>query len=166
MMMTTKLFRVGTMRLGHALIAALTILAPVNASAQALYGSLVGNVVDESGAVVPGATVAITQKETNQTREQATPVNGAYSFPNLAPGTYDVVVTLPGFRTFATRDITVSVGAIVRVDARLALGSLEESVVVTAEAIKACSRSLRACRSRIIFRSAASTTRHGRCRFR
>ena len=57
------------------------------------------------------------------------PRTAAYSFPNLAPGTYDVVVTLPGFRTFATRDVTVNIGAIVRVDARLALGSLEESVV-------------------------------------
>src|SRR5688572_21239644 len=132
--MTTKLFRVGTRLLGYAIIAGLTILAPVNVSAQALYGSLVGNVVDETGAIVPGATVAITQKETNQTREQPTSENGAYSFANLAPGTYDVVVTLPGFRTFTTRDITVNIGAIVRVDARLALGSLEESVVVTGEA--------------------------------
>lgn len=122
------------MRLGYALIAGLTILAPVPVQAQALYGSLVGNVVDETGAVVPGATVAITQKETNQTREQPTSENGAYSFANLAPGTYDVVVTLPGFRTFANRDVRVNIGAIVRVDARLALGSLEESVVVTGQA--------------------------------
>ena len=120
--------------LGHAIVAALIVFAAVDVSAQALYGSLVGNVVDESGAIVPGATVAITQKETNQTREQSTPENGAYSFPNLAPGTYDVVVTLPGFRTFATRDVTVNIGAIVRVDARLSLGTLEESVVVTGEA--------------------------------
>ena len=100
-------------------IAVVLVTAVANVGAQALYGSLVGNVVDETGAVVPGATVAITQKETNQTREQPTSVSGAYSFPNLAPGTYDVVVTLPGFRTFASRDITVNVGAIVRVDARL-----------------------------------------------
>ena len=112
-------------------IALVFMAAVANAGAQALYGSLVGNVVDESGAVVPGATIAITQKETNQTREQPTAVNGTYAFPNLAPGTYDVVVTLPGFRTFASRDITVNVGAIVRVDAKLALGTLEESVVVT-----------------------------------
>jgi hypothetical protein len=114
-------------------IAVVLVTAVANAGAQALYGSLVGNVVDETGAVVPGATVAITQKETNQTREQPTAVNGTYAFPNLAPGTYDVVVTLPGFRTFASRDITVNVGAIVRVDAKLALGTLEESVVVTGE---------------------------------
>jgi hypothetical protein len=121
-------------RLGRAtLVAALLVVTAVNVHAQALYGSLVGNVTDETGAIVPGATVTITQKETNQTREQITPENGTYSFPNLQPGTYDVVVTLPGFRTFATRDITVNVGAIVRVDARLALGTLEESVVVTGE---------------------------------
>ncbi len=114
-------------------VAIVLVTAVTNAGAQALYGSLVGNVVDETGAVVPGATVAITQKETNQTREQPTAVNGAYAFPNLAPGTYDIVVTLPGFRTFASRDVTVNVGAIVRVDAKLAVGTLEESVVVTGE---------------------------------
>jgi hypothetical protein len=97
--------------------AALMMVAAGSVQAQALYGSLVGNVVDDSGAIVPGATVTITHKETNQTREQSTPENGTYSFPNLAPGTYDVVVTLPGFKTFATRDITVNIGAIVRVDA-------------------------------------------------
>ena len=116
------------------LVAALVMVTAGIVQAQALYGSLVGNVVDDSGALVPGATVTITHKETNQTREQATPENGTYSFPNLAPGTYDVVVTLPGFRTFTTRDVTVNIGAIVRVDAKLALGALEESVVVTGEA--------------------------------
>jgi hypothetical protein len=114
--------------------AVLAVTAAAVADGQALYGSLVGNVVDDTGATVPGATVAITHKETNQTREQPTSENGAYSFPNLAPGTYDVVVTLPGFKTFSSRDITVNIGAIVRVDARLALGTLEESVVVTGEA--------------------------------
>jgi Carboxypeptidase regulatory-like domain/TonB dependent receptor len=120
--------------MARALLAGLILFAAVNVHAQALYGSLVGNVVDDTGATVPGATVSITQKETNQTREQPTSENGAYSFANLAPGTYDVVVTLPGFRTFASRDIIVSVGAIVRVDARLGVGALEESVVVTGEA--------------------------------
>jgi len=115
-------------------LAGLIVLVSVNANAQALYGSLVGNVVDETGAIVPGATVTIAQEETNQKRQQITPENGAYSFPNLAPGTYDVVVALSGFKTFSTRDIAVRIGAIVRVDAKLALGSLEESVVVTGNA--------------------------------
>src|SRR5688572_21848912 len=93
--------------LGHAVVAGFMVFSATNANAQALYGSLLGNVVDETGAIVPGATVAITHKQTNQTREQPTSESGAYSFANLAPGTYDVVVTLPGFRTFTTRDITV-----------------------------------------------------------
>jgi hypothetical protein len=122
-------------RLGRAvLVGGVLMVTAVNVHAQALYGSLVGNVVDQTGAIVPGATVTITQKETNQTRAQTTPENGAYSFPNLQPGTYDVVVTLPGFRTFTTKDVTVAIGAIVRVDAKLALGALEESVMVTGEA--------------------------------
>lgn len=121
-------------RLVLAVFSGLILLAAADVRAQALYGSLVGNVVDETGAIVPGATVTITQRETNQTREQTTPDNGTYSFPNLAPGTYDVVVTLPGFKTFSTREVAVRIGAIVRVDAKLALGTLEESVVVSGEA--------------------------------
>src|SRR4030095_16187145 len=94
-------------------VAALLMVTAGSLHAQALYRSLVVNVVDDSGAIVPGASVTITQKETNQTREQTTPENGTYSFPNLQPGTYDVVVTLPGFRTFTTKDVTVAIGAIV-----------------------------------------------------
>jgi hypothetical protein len=119
---------------GHAILATVLVLVSADAPAQALYGSLVGNVVDDTGAIVPGATVTITETATNQTRSQTTAENGAYSFPNLAPGTYDVVVTLPGFKTFSTRAIAVRIGAIVRVDAKLAIGTLEESVVVSGEA--------------------------------
>ena len=70
-------------RLGHAvLIAGLMTVTASSVHAQALYGSLVGNVADESGAVVPGATVTITQKETNQTREQ--PTSGSVTEPGWA----------------------------------------------------------------------------------
>ena len=88
-------------RISHLVLAALIVLVSENAGAQALYGSLVGNVSDGSGGRIPGATVTATRKETNQTTEQTTPENGNYSFTNLLPGTYDVVVTLPGFKTFA-----------------------------------------------------------------
>src|SRR3954453_15833525 len=109
----TTRFRDHRTRFGPAVLAGLIVLVSVNANAQALYGSLVGNVVDETGAIVPGATVTITKEERNQKRQQITPENGAYSFPNLAPGTYDVVVALSGFKTFSTRDIAVRTGAIV-----------------------------------------------------
>src|SRR4051812_38271955 len=73
---------------------------PAAASAQVLYGSIVGNVTDESNLAVPGAAVKITQSETNQSREAVTNEAGAYTFPNVAAGTYEVDVTLPGFQQF------------------------------------------------------------------
>src|SRR5262245_15477010 len=104
------------------------------AYAQSLYGSLVGNVTDPTGLAVPGATVTITQAETNQTREATTTDTGAYNFPNLAPGTYRVDVTLPGFQPFSTRGVLVQQGNAVRVDAKLNVGSLQEAIVVSGTA--------------------------------
>jgi hypothetical protein len=105
------------------------------AGAQVLYGSIVGNVTDESNLAVPGAAVKITQSETNQSREAVTNDAGAYSFPNVAAGTYQVDVTLPGFQSFRASSITVRVNTAVRVDARLTLGTIQEAVTVTGNAV-------------------------------
>ena len=115
--------------ISHFVLAGLIALMSENAGAQALYGSLVGNVVDGSGGRIPGATVTATRKETNQTTEQTTPENGTYSFSNLLPGTYDVVVTLPGFQDIC-RDATLpSISAPSSASTRGSrLGTLEESV--------------------------------------
>jgi hypothetical protein len=101
---------------------------------QSLYGSLVGTVTDPSGLAVPGATVKITQAETNQSREATTIETGGYSFTNLPPGTYQVDVTLQGFQTFSARRVNVSQGSAVRVDAKLNVGALQEAVVVSGTA--------------------------------
>lgn len=74
------------------------------ASAQALYGSITGAVSDPSGAVIPGASVLLTNTGTNQTREIPTNADGIFSFPNVATGVYKVSVTAPGFQTFAQTD--------------------------------------------------------------
>ena len=84
---------------------------------------------------VPGATVTITHMETNQSRETTTNETGGYNFPNVAAGTYRVEVTLPGFQTFRAQEIAVRLNAAVRVDARLAVGTLQESVLVSADAV-------------------------------
>ena len=63
--------------LGLALLAAL--LLPRTGQAQVLYGSIVGNVTDSSGAPIPGATVTIINNETNQSREAVTSTSGTYS---------------------------------------------------------------------------------------
>ncbi len=103
------------------------------ATAQQLYGSLVGNVTDSTGAALPGATVTATQLETNLTREVVTNATGAYSIANIPSGRYQVVVTVPGFQTFTAKNIIVT-NRDTRVDARLSLGSVQESVTVQATA--------------------------------
>ena len=59
---------------------------------------------------------------------------GSYNVPNLLPGTYEIVVSLQGFQTSRTRDVAVRQGLDLRVDARLKVGALEESVVVSGQA--------------------------------
>lgn len=118
---------------GVAVGLALTLLS-MSVRAQVLYGSLVGTVTDSSGLAVPGASVTITQAETNQSREATTNATGAYIFPNLAAGTYQVDVALTGFQSFRARDIVVRQNTAVRVDARLSIGTLQESVEVSAAA--------------------------------
>ena len=105
------------------------------AIAQVLYGSIVGTVTDEAGLAVPGATVTVTHLETNQARETPTSETGNYTFPNVAAGTYRVDVTLPGFQSFRAQDIAVRLNTAVRVDAKLAVGSIQESVLVSADAV-------------------------------
>src|SRR6266852_5028764 len=67
----------------------LNFFAPRTCTAQALYGTLLGNVTDATGAVVPGATVTILHKETSQIQRTTTNDNGGYGFPTIPTGTYD-----------------------------------------------------------------------------
>src|SRR5712691_5775027 len=81
---------------------------PTPLGAQVLYGSLVGNVTDETGAAIPGATVTITHRETGASRDAVTDGTGAYRFPTLQSGHYTVTVQLTGFRTFTRADIALT----------------------------------------------------------
>ena len=101
--------------------------------AQILYGTVVGVVRDGSGALIPGATVTIVNKDTNLTREATTNNEGAYSVINVLPGPYDVKVTLTGFRDMARPNVDVTIGQIARVDFQLELGTVVENVMVVAE---------------------------------
>ena len=107
--------------------------AQVSLQAQVLYGSLVGNVVDESGAALPGAAVTVTHKETGATREAVADTAGGYRFPNLQSGTYTLTVKVDGFRTFTRSDLPVTLNNVTRADAALQVGQLSESVTVSGE---------------------------------
>jgi hypothetical protein len=118
--------------LSFVVLAALLICAPA-ATAQVLYGSLVGNVTDSTGAAVPGATVTIEQSETKFKREVVTDAAGAYHFTAVPSGTYTVKVTMTGFRSYDRQNVPVTLNSVARVDAKLEVGQLAESVSVSAE---------------------------------
>jgi outer membrane receptor protein involved in Fe transport len=109
-------------------IVAMALPAPVFAQAT---GSIAGLVADQSAAVMPGVTVEATNTATGQVRHAVTGPDGHYTLPLLQPGRYDVKATLAGFKPVVQKGIDVSVGDTSRVDIKLAVGGLEESVTVT-----------------------------------
>ena len=111
--------------------AAALFLAATVVSAQAT-AELNGRVTDESGAVLPGVTVTVTQTETGFTRSVVTDGNGTYVMPNLPTGPYRLEVMLQGFRTYVQTGIVLQVAATPTVNATLSVGSLEETVSVEA----------------------------------
>ncbi|MCL5745396.1 MAG: carboxypeptidase-like regulatory domain-containing protein, partial [Acidobacteria bacterium] len=112
----------------------LGLIAGHAANAQVLYGSIVGNVKDSSEAAITGATVQVTNTETNQVREATTDLTGAYSFPTVQAGVYVVKVTKPGFATFTRSEVAVTINSVSRVDVALKIGDVTESITVGAEA--------------------------------
>jgi len=114
---------------------AMALVVPLGSDrlrAQILYGTLVGNVTDGTGAVIPGAQVTITNEGTAVTREGEANAAGAYQFPTLATGTYRVEVRSDGFSTFTTTGVAVGVNNVTRVDVELQIGEVTEVVEVSA----------------------------------
>ncbi len=105
-------------------------LLPLSAAGQVLYGRITGTVTDSSGAAMPGATVMVTHKETNLAREAVSNETGIYTFTNVQAGTYDVKVSMTGFREFVKTVVPVSVNQISRVDVKLDVGALAETITV------------------------------------
>jgi hypothetical protein len=117
-----------------ALVALFCSLPAVPVSAQLLYGSIVGTVKDAQGALIPGATVTIVNRETNLTRETVSNEQGAYNFTNVLAGPYDVKIALTGFREAVRTNVPVTIGQIARVDMTLEIGTLTETVTVASAA--------------------------------
>jgi len=99
---------------------------------QVLYGSIVGTLTDQTGAVVPRATVTVTNASTGLSRQATTDDAGYYSIPNLLEGAYDLSVNASGFKPYAQKGIRVSINAVTRVDATIQVGTLSEEVRVEA----------------------------------
>jgi hypothetical protein len=102
--------------------------------AQTPTGEILGTILDPTGAVVSGAVITITNTSTGVERSLATNSAGVYTAPALLPGTYNVRVSMKGFRSSLRSDIDVAVGQEVRADFTLELGDVNESVQVNAAA--------------------------------
>jgi Carboxypeptidase regulatory-like domain/TonB dependent receptor len=107
-----------------------------SAYSQVLYGTLVGTIVDQSGAVVPNATVTATNKDTGQVYTDKADPEGRYNIPNVVAGTYELKVTASGFRTLVQNDVLVSINNVTRVDVNLQVGQVSEQVTVEAQAVQ------------------------------
>ncbi|HEY3838711.1 MAG TPA: TonB-dependent receptor [Bryobacteraceae bacterium] len=116
------------------LFVCLVTMIPSQATAQVLYGSVVGSVQDESGASVPNALVTILNNATSQARNTNTAADGAYSFTDLPEGAYVLKVAAPGFRTAQTNDVRVNINVTARYDVHLQVGERAETVSVEANA--------------------------------
>ena len=106
-------------------------LGSVSIEAQSGTASISGRVQDPEGGVVPGATVTLVQAATGASRTVITNESGAYQFTGLVPATYEMTVTLDGFRTVVLKDLELLVDTQVRQNVELVLGALEETMVVT-----------------------------------
>jgi hypothetical protein len=119
------------LRLLFCLAALSLVVTPV--LAQRTTGEIIGRVTDESGAILPGVTVTLRGAGVAGAPTAVTSDAGAYRFPVLPPGTYDLEFVLQGFATVKREEVPVAVGGTVELDVRLAVGALEESVTVTGE---------------------------------
>ena len=95
-----------------------------------------GNVTDSSGAVIPNASITLTNPATNQSRATVSNSTGAYRFPNLGVGTYTLVVTAPTFQKYTKTGIVVNVAQTVEAEVVMTVGSQSQTVTVAADALQ------------------------------
>jgi outer membrane receptor protein involved in Fe transport len=110
---------------------ALLLCASV-ATAQETRGSIEGVVKDASGAILPGATVEARSPALVGVATAISDAAGAYRFPALPPGIYEVTVTLAGFKAVKVENIQLQLGQILKIDASLPVADVAEAVEVTA----------------------------------
>lgn len=101
---------------------------------QSTAGTITGQVVDESGLAVPGATVTLIHVATGTTRTVVSDDQGRYRAPALPLGEYEIRASLAGFQTAVLRGITLAVGRELVVDVTLKVGEISEEVEVTSKA--------------------------------
>jgi hypothetical protein len=102
--------------------------------AQSDRGTITGTISDPAGAVVPNAPIEAKNVETGAVYQAATSSTGNYTLPQVPTGTYELTITVAGFKKFVRQNIVVPVAQTVRIDIPLEVGTSSDSVTITAEA--------------------------------
>ncbi len=119
------------------IVIAITLLvcAPFLAAQAAGTASVQGTVADATGAVIPGATVTLTNTDTLVKRTVTSDNSGLYTFPNVPVGTYSLSVTATGFQSYTQTGIVLEVGSSIAVKVTMNVGTANEHVEVRAEGL-------------------------------
>jgi outer membrane receptor protein involved in Fe transport len=114
------------------LLALLLLMLPGSVRAQQTTADVLGTVTDASGAALANAKITVHNLNTNDSRTATTNDRGDYTFSLLPNGHYSLKVEAPGFKVYQVRDFSLSVGDRARLNAKLEVGAVSETVQVSA----------------------------------
>ena len=118
------------------IIAACAVFLTTAGYAQAVYGTIFGSVVDNTGAAIPGATISITDTNKGTTVTATANEAGEFTVGHLIPDTYDVKVTFAGFSTFESKGLIVYADQSIKVEAKMEVGAATQTVEVSATTVE------------------------------
>jgi hypothetical protein len=107
------------------------LVSSVHLAAQTSNGTILGNVADSSGAAVANAEVTVTNQDTGVARSTVSTAEGIYDVPSLPPGKYTVEAKAVGFSPVQIKDVVVAVGSSTKVDLKVQVGQVTQTVTVT-----------------------------------
>src|SRR5438876_8430306 len=114
-------------------VVAFVFFASGIAFAQGDRGTITGTVADAANAIVGGASIEAKNTESGATYTAASTETGNYTLTQLPAGTYQLTVTLPGFKRYIRQNVVVAATQTVRLDVKLEVGAVGEFVTITAE---------------------------------
>src|SRR5262245_35923435 len=110
---------------------ALVCFSAIATAQELTTGSVVGVVKEEGGSVVPGASITVTNRATGAQRNVSSSESGEFSIPGLLPALYNIKVEKTGFRAYLVEGLELKINQVARLEARLQVGAITESVTVT-----------------------------------
>src|SRR5215471_9055000 len=110
----------------------LLLAMPIALAAQSTFGAILGTVTDNSGAVIPGAKIVITNEGENTSRSMVSDAQGNYEALNMKAGTYSVSAEAAGFKMFCSTNLELVARQSLRVNVTLDVGQVNETVKVEA----------------------------------